>query len=51
MHNGLLKRTRWAGHAASMGENFLHSLVRKIVGKRPLRRPMLRWESNIKMDI
>jgi hypothetical protein len=26
-------------------------LVRKREGKRPLRRPRLRWENNIKMDI
>jgi hypothetical protein len=26
-------------------------LVRKIEGKRPLRRPRYRWEDNIKMDL
>ena len=44
---------RWAGHVARMGETRgLHRvLVGKPEGKRPLERPRLRWEDNIKMDL
>jgi len=43
----------WAGHVARMGERrgVYRALVGKPEGKRPLGRPMLRWEDNIKMDI
>jgi hypothetical protein len=45
-------RMRWAGHAARMGEKrgVYRVLVGKSEGKRPLGRPRLRWEDNIKMD-
>ena len=47
------RRMRWAGHIARMGErrgvNMI--LVGKPEGKRPLGRPRLRWEDNIKMDL
>jgi hypothetical protein len=47
------RRTRWAGHVARMGE--LRGLHRVLVGKperkRPLGRPIRRWEDNIKMDV
>jgi len=44
---------RWAGHVAGMGErrSVYRVLVRKPEGKRPLGRPWLRWEDNIKMDL
>jgi len=46
---------RWggAGHVACMGEwgGAYKVLVRKPDGKRPLGRPMHRWEDNIKMDL
>jgi hypothetical protein len=47
------RRRRWAGHVARMGENrgVHRMLVGKPEGKRPLGRPRLRWEDNIKMDL
>ena len=47
------RRMRWAGHVARMGEGRgVHRvLVGKIEGKRPLGRPRLKWEDNIKMDL
>jgi hypothetical protein len=39
---------RWAGHVARMVEK--RGAYRTLVG-RPLRRPRLRWEDNIKMDL
>ena len=46
-------RMRWVGHVACMGEGRgMHRvLVGKPEGKRPLGRPILRWEDNIKMDL
>ena len=46
------RRMRWAGHVARMGQGRgVHRvLVEKPEGKRPLGRPRLRWEDNIKMD-
>jgi hypothetical protein len=48
-----LRRMRWAGHVAHMGER--RGLYMVLVGiperKRPLGRPMHRWEDNIKMDL
>jgi hypothetical protein len=48
-----LRRTRWAGHVACMGESrgVYGVLVRKPEGKRPPGRPRHRWEINIKMDL
>jgi hypothetical protein len=48
-----LRRMRWAGHVARMGEKrVVHRvLVGKPEGKRPLGRPRRRWEDNIKMDV
>jgi hypothetical protein len=48
-----LRRLRWAGHVARMGEDRgVHwVLVGKPEGKRPLGRPRHRWEDNIKMDL
>ena len=44
---------RWAGHVARTGEwrGVYRVLVGKPEGKRPLGRPMRRWEDNIKMDL
>jgi hypothetical protein len=48
-----LRRIRWAGHVASMGED--RGVHRVLVGKpeekRPLGRQRRRWEDNIKMDL
>jgi hypothetical protein len=48
-----LRRMRWAGHAARMGErrNAYTILVGKPEGKRPLGRPRRRWVDNIEMDL
>jgi hypothetical protein len=45
-----LRRMRWAGHAARMGEkrNVYRLLVGKPEGKRPLGRLRRRWIDNIK---
>jgi hypothetical protein len=43
---------RWAGHVSTMGtRNTYIILVAKPEGKRSIRRPMCRWEDNIKMDL
>ena len=48
-----MRRMRWAGHVPLMGER--RGVYRVLVGKperkRPLGRPRLRWEDNIKMDL
>ena len=48
-----LRRMRWVGHVACVGESRgeYRILVGKPEGKRPLGRPKLRWEDNIKMDL
>jgi hypothetical protein len=48
-----LRRMRWAGYVARMGEERgVHRvLVGKPEGKRPLGRPRRGWEDNIKMDL
>jgi hypothetical protein len=48
-----LRRPRWAGHVARMGEkrNTYRILVRQPEGKRRLRRPRRRWVDNIRMDL
>ena len=47
------RRMRWAWHMARMGEGSgVHRvLVGKLEGTRPLGRPRLRFEDNIKMDL
>jgi len=47
------RRMRWAGHVARMGERrgVYRVWVGKPEGKRPLGRPRLGWEDNIKMDL
>jgi hypothetical protein len=48
-----LRRMRWAGHVARMGEkrNAYRLFVGKPEGKRPLGRPRRRWVVNIRMDL
>jgi hypothetical protein len=48
-----LRRMKWAGHVARMGEkrNAYMILVRKPEGKRPLGSPRRRWADNIKIDL
>jgi hypothetical protein len=48
-----LRRMRWAGHVARMGEGrgVYRFLVGRPKGKRPLGRPRRRWEDDIKMDL
>ena len=48
-----LRRMRWAGHVAHMGQGrgVYSVLVRKPEGKRPMGRPRRRWEDNTKMDL
>jgi hypothetical protein len=48
-----LRRTRWAGHVARMGEGRVayRILVGRPEGGQPVWRPMRRWEDNIKMDL
>jgi hypothetical protein len=48
-----LRRMRWAGHVACMGEGrgAYRILVGRPEGRRPLGRPRRRWEDNIKMDL
>jgi hypothetical protein len=48
-----LRRMRWAGHIARMGEkmNAYRILAGKQEGKRPLGRPRRRWVDDIKMDL
>jgi len=43
----------WAGHVARIGEDrgVYRVLVENPEGKRPLRRPRLRWVDNIRMDL
>jgi hypothetical protein len=47
------RRMRWAEHVARTGERrcAYRCLLGKPEGKRPLGRPRLRWENNIKMNL
>ena len=47
------RRMSWVGHVALMEERrgVYGVLVRKPEGKRPLGRPRLRWEDNIRRDL
>jgi hypothetical protein len=47
------RRMRWEGHVACMGEGrgVYRVLVRRPEGKRPLGRPIRRWEDNVKPDL
>jgi hypothetical protein len=47
------RRPRWAGHVARMqeGRSAFKILTGTPAGKRPLGRPMHRWEDNIRMDL
>jgi hypothetical protein len=48
-----VRRMIWAGHVARMGEmrGAYNILVGRPEGRRPLGRPRLRWEDNIKVDL
>jgi hypothetical protein len=48
-----VRRMRWAGHAARMGEkrNAYRLLVGKPKGERPVGIPRRRWLDNIRMDL
>ena len=48
-----LRRMRWAGHVARLGEErgVYRVLVEKREGRRTLGRPRRRWVDNIKMDL
>ena len=48
-----LRRMRWAGHVARMGEErgAYRVLMGKPEGKRPLGRPRRRWVDNIRTDL
>ena len=47
------RRLRWAGRVARMeeGRSAFKILTGNPSGKRPLRRPMRRWEDSIRMDL
>jgi hypothetical protein len=47
------RRMRWAGHMACVeeGRGVYRVLVGRPKSKRPVGRPMHRWEDNIKMDL
>jgi hypothetical protein len=47
------RRLRWVGHVARIGakRNAYRILVGNPEGKKPLGRPRLRWEDNIRMDL
>ena len=48
-----LRRMRWAGHVARMGEErgLYRLLLGKPGGRKPLRKPGLRWVDNIRADL
>jgi len=48
-----MRRFRWAGHLARMGEKRVvyRVLVGKREGKRPLGRPRRKWVDNIRTDL
>ena len=48
-----MRRMRWAGHVARMGEErgVYRVLVGKLEGKRPMGKPRRRWVDNIRMDL
>jgi hypothetical protein len=49
----VINSRRWAGHVARMweGRGIYRVLVGRLERKRPLGRPTLRWEYNIKLDL
>jgi len=48
-----LRKMNWAWHVVRMGGRRVayRALVGRLEGKRPLGRPRLRWEVNIKMEL
>ena len=53
INNKKLRRMRWVGHVARMGEErgVYRVLVGEPEGERPLGRPRHRWVDNIRMDL
>ena len=51
--NNYNRRLRWAGHVARLeeGRSAFKILTGKPTGKRPLGKPGLKWEDNIRMDL
>jgi hypothetical protein len=46
------RRMRWEGHEARMGQGRgAYNVLEKPEGKRPLGRPRLIWDADIKMDL
>ena len=47
------RRLKWAGHEARMEEikSAFKIFTGELTGKRPLGRPMCRWEENIRMNL
>jgi hypothetical protein len=43
-------RMKWARHVAHMGGK-RNAYIQGSCGKRPLGRPIYRWEDNVKMDL
>ena len=49
----ILRRLRYAGHCARMGDDRMPKKILngRVQGRRPLGRPRYRWNDNIKQDI
>ena len=47
------RKLRWAAYVARMekGRSAFKILTAKLTGNRPLRRPRLRWEDNIRVEL
>jgi hypothetical protein len=47
------RRVRWAGHVAKIeeGRSAFKILTGTPAGKRPLGKPRLRWEDNVRIDL
>ena len=47
------RKLKWADHIAKLGKvkSTFNILTDEPTGKRPVRRPRLRWEDNIRMDL
>jgi hypothetical protein len=46
-----LRRMRWAGHVAQMGEECIQDIDGKTIRKETTRKTTCRWMDNIKMDL
>lgn len=45
------KRLHWAGHAWRNQNPLIHTVLENPIGKRPIRRPKMRWEDVVKKDM